>query len=169
MLTFSLETGPIYHYAVAQFRTFNIWDTFTYFDVTKNSFINFIATLRVETSIYLLVDWSLISKKWECVFEHGPPKYNFRGFSLKNFLLGKVKICWVFFCSDSMHLSYQDVLFPYTSFLLKSRYFKVCPTRQWYSGKGSKMTLSQVLLTHSSFWVCSKSLKIDSSELQTPL
>ena len=120
-----------------------------------------IPTCRLESD--------LISKKWECVFEHGPPKYNFRGFSLKNFLLGNVKICWVFFCSDSMHLSYQDVLFPYTSFSLKSRYFKVCPTRQWYSGKGSKMTLSQVLLTHSSFWVCSKSLKIDSSELQTPL
>ena len=122
------------------------------------------------------LDSDLISKKWYCVFEQGPPKsklvvkYKFMGFSLKNFRLGKVNVCRVFFfCSDSMHLSYQDVLFPYTSFSLKSRYFKVCPTRQWYSGKGSKMTLSQVLLTHSSFWVCSKSLKIDSSELQTPL
>ena len=124
MLTFSLETGPIYHYAVVQFRTFNIWDTFTYLLWCNKKFFykfhrnieseNFnIPTCRLESD--------LISKKWYCVFEQGPPKskllvkYNFMGFSLKNFRLGKVNVCRVFFllrlyasviprCTFSLHI-----------------------------------------------------------------
>ena len=97
MLTFSLETGPIYHYAVVQFRTFNIWDTFTYFDVTKKFFYKF--QRNIESGNFNIPTCRLESdfEKMRLCFWTWPPKYNFRGFSLKNFLLGRVKICWVFF------------------------------------------------------------------------